>query len=187
MNPFESYQRFLAYKQHFTRKSYDFFKYNGKVNVRVSNFNMRKDKYHFYKLSKRDDIDGLIISNLVENKDLWITDLFTDKAYSIYTDWKKRKDSMTYQFQTEIDGIENSWLTVKDGQHPIFLTKFIRKAISPETMIVLDSYTSFLSHWHKKISDNIFWPDVYFMLNKYRPFVKYDAIKCKKILVDALN
>ena len=33
VSPFEAYQTYLALKQHFTRPSYDYFKYNGKVKV----------------------------------------------------------------------------------------------------------------------------------------------------------
>jgi hypothetical protein len=55
MTPFESYTTFLALKNHFTTDSYDYIKYNGKVGAKPSSFDVRKDKYQFYKLSKHKD------------------------------------------------------------------------------------------------------------------------------------
>ena len=45
---FEVYICYLAMKRHFT-SSYDYFKYNGKVNARVDAFENRKDKFFFFK------------------------------------------------------------------------------------------------------------------------------------------
>ena len=38
VSPFECYQDYLALKQHFSRPDYDYVKYNGKVNARLSSF-----------------------------------------------------------------------------------------------------------------------------------------------------
>ena len=67
MTPFESYKTFLAVKSHFTT-SYDYIKYNGKVNATQSSFEVRKDKYQYYKLSKQKenalDLDTLNDANI---------------------------------------------------------------------------------------------------------------------------
>ena len=41
---FAAYVTFLAIKQHFTVDSYDFFKYNGKVNAKYDSFVTKNDK-----------------------------------------------------------------------------------------------------------------------------------------------
>jgi hypothetical protein len=64
---FEAYQTYLALKQHFTKPGYDFFKYNGKVKVQASSFDVRKDKYQFHKLSKHTDPINYLVSNFVYN------------------------------------------------------------------------------------------------------------------------
>ena len=53
MTGYEAFGIYQALKLHFTTDSYDFFKYNGKTNVSVNAFENRKDKYHFYKLSRK--------------------------------------------------------------------------------------------------------------------------------------
>ena len=64
---FNAYRTYLALKQHFT-SNYDYFKYNGKVNVSPNSFETRKDKFHFYKLSKKKDYQKIILSTIVDNK-----------------------------------------------------------------------------------------------------------------------
>ena len=52
MEPFEVYQKYLALRTHFKSDSYDYFRYHGKLKGNRDKFETRKDKYHFYKLSK---------------------------------------------------------------------------------------------------------------------------------------
>ena len=46
---FDAYCLYLAINNHFNTESYDFFKYNGKVPVKLPAFLKRNDKYHFAK------------------------------------------------------------------------------------------------------------------------------------------
>ena len=70
MTGYETYILFNALKLHFTTEKFDFFKYNGKVKTTIEQFENRKDKYHFYKLSrkheKRDDMLQYIVYNFIE-------------------------------------------------------------------------------------------------------------------------
>ena len=50
---FAAFALYNALKLHFTSESYDYFKYNGKTNVSPQSFMTRKDKYQFYKLSRK--------------------------------------------------------------------------------------------------------------------------------------
>ncbi len=50
---YEAFGLYQALKLHFTTDSYDYFKYAGKTNISVTTFENRKDKYHFYKLSRK--------------------------------------------------------------------------------------------------------------------------------------
>ena len=52
---YEAFGLYESLKIHFSKDSYDFFKYNGKTNVTVTAFENRRDKYHFYKLSRKLD------------------------------------------------------------------------------------------------------------------------------------
>ena len=52
MTGYEAFSLYESLKLHFTKESYDFFKYNGKTKVSVQSFENRKDKYHFYKIGR---------------------------------------------------------------------------------------------------------------------------------------
>ena len=45
MTGFDCYRTYLAFKNHFTKDNFDYFKYGGKTNATTTSFNKRKDKY----------------------------------------------------------------------------------------------------------------------------------------------
>lgn len=184
---FEVYRYFLAIKQHFTT-SYDFFKYNGKTNTNVTAFENRKDKFHFYKLSKHSDPKDFILANILENPNVWIGDMIADEKYDkIYKDWKKRQQSLSYVFKTDLSKLNedfNSNLISTNGQHPVIITLYIRGEICIETLIVIANLTKVFSHWDKILLDKIIYPDINRKCKKYFPFMEYDKDKMKKILLD---
>lgn len=185
VSPFEAYQTYLALKQHFTKPSYDFFKYNGKVKVQQSSFEVRKDKYQFYKLSKHKDPLNYLVSNFVYNDIKWIGDLFSDPSKDTYTQWQKYQQSITYNFTNELNKLLTNFnenFIVTNGQHPHLLKLYRTHEISLETLIILDDILGFNKYWNKEIKDTILWPSIYQKMVKYKPFISYDKIKCRKIL-----
>lgn len=187
MTPFESYKTFLAVKSHFTTDSYDYVKYNGKINASASSFETRKDRYQFYKLSKHKDPLKYLVSNFVDGDLKWIGDLFNDESEKVYTDWLKRQQSLTYVFEQDLNKLLTNFddnVIVKNGQHPYLLKQYLRRQVSIETIIILNDILGFFGHWNKKIEDGVLWPSIYKKLNKYKPFFHYDAFKCRKILKD---
>ena len=50
MTGFDCYRTYLAFKNHFTKDNFDYFKYGGKTNATTTSFNKRKDKYFFEKM-----------------------------------------------------------------------------------------------------------------------------------------
>jgi hypothetical protein len=185
VSPFEAYRTYLALKQHFTKPGYDFFKYNGKVNVQQSTFEVRKDKYQFYKLSKHKDPLNYLVCNFVYNDVKWIGDLFSDPYKDTYTNWLKYQQSITYNFTNEINKLLTNFnenYIVTNGQHPHLLKLHRTGEISLETMIILDDILGFSKHWNKEIEDTILWPSIYQKMVKYKPFISYDKNKCRKVL-----
>jgi hypothetical protein len=83
---YEAFGLYESLKLHFTKDSYDFHKYNGKSNISVTSFENRKDKYHFYKLSrkfsKKEDLIEFLVANFVERDGLWVGDLLTRRCRS---------------------------------------------------------------------------------------------------------
>ena len=65
MNDYETYEKYVALKLHFTSE-YDYFRYNGKTSVTPKSFDVRKDKFHFKRLATKYD-DSTIIEYFVAN------------------------------------------------------------------------------------------------------------------------
>ena len=65
---FDAYLLYLKIKLHFHTESYDFFKYNNKVDATLRTYMKRKDKFHFAKLSRKykDELRDFFVANLVD-------------------------------------------------------------------------------------------------------------------------
>ena len=186
---FDIYVYYLALKRHFT-SNYDFFKYNGKVKANAMSFENRKDKFFFYKLSKKKEAKDIILANMLANPNAWAGELLDDKAESIYKEWIKRKQSLTYQFKSDIINLDDDFndnCVVHDGQHPRLLKLYMMNDISLETLVMICDITNCIGHWEKNISDTIVFPDINKLVRKYRPFLDYDKPKMRKILLDKYN
>ena len=195
MSAFGAYQTYLAMQQHFTRKTYDFFKYNGKVKASESAFLGRKDRYFFEKAAKkfkRDDFRDFLLANYIASDDHWIGNLMSEGNLIKYKKWKKNVDSLSYNFKEELDKMwemeDNFNMVFKqiDGKQPLLFRLFLRQKISLETIVVLDDLVGFSKLWLKY--DDMMLNDFVFKLNKYKPFlhnaVLVDKSKYKKIILD---
>lgn len=177
MTPSEAYEKYVALKLHFTTDFYDVFKYDWKT--RNPNYTARKDKLHFEKLARHPDPIGLLVSNFLHDPHLWIGQIFDSKHSMVYTEWKRRRESLTYIFQEEIKQLDDKSLRVVDGQHPPLLRLYLSKKISPETMVILDRYTQFQKVWNEDLADDVIWSEVSRRITKYRPFVHFDPAKTR--------
>jgi hypothetical protein len=185
MTPFEAYQLYVSIKQHFTMPSYDFFKYNGKVRVRLESFESRKDKYQFYKLSKKKDPLQFLVANLSEEPNVWIGDLMNPEKELIYNSYLKRKESMTYIFKNDIENLLEDFdqnFKVDEGDYPYLLKLLIRKKITKETFIIINDCVSFFGSWNKNIHDPVLWPTISMNCKKLYPFLNIEKDKYCKIL-----
>ena len=191
VTPFEVYQRYLSLKQHFNRKEYDYFKFNGKVRANESSFEKRKDKHHFIRLSKiykEDELTRFLVSNFVKTKDMWVGNVTSPEGRSNYIAWKARIQSLPYVFENEVDSLfeENEKFNiifdVEDGQHPPVLRRVFGEDVSLETFIILDSILHFIPAFNEKIQESVIWPGLYSMCTKYAPFLVVNKQKYVDIL-----
>lgn len=184
---FDIYVYFLALKRHFTT-NYDFFKYNGKIKASLHSFENRKDKFFFYKLSKRPDAKEFILANVLENPKVWVGDLFEQKNEDIYKQWVKNQQSLGYMFRNDVSKLNqddpNKDIIVTDGQHPRLLKLYLHNEITIETLIILNDLIQFFPHWEKKISDTILFPEINKKCRDYQPFLQYDREKMKRVVLD---
>jgi hypothetical protein len=193
---FEAFMMFNSIKLHFTSDSYDFFRYNGKSNVTKQNFANRKDKYSFYKLSRKyrnEELLNFYIANFLVKDVNWIGDITGVEGEENYKMWQKRNQSLNYRFKEDIMylmgkvSIRSDMIKVKDGQYPLLLNETMQGAVTIETLSILNHMMGFFEMWNKKISDTIIWPTWKRKCEKYTPFIHYDESKYKETFKEAIK
>jgi hypothetical protein len=196
MTGYETFGIFQALKLHFTQESYDYFKYNGKTNITITSFENRKDKYHFYKLSRKftnkEDLIDFLVANLVEDNNIWVGNLLNEDADNRHLKYKKVLQSLSYVFENDchilFDDLDNPNDIIKtDGHYPILLTKALRKEIHIQTLVLLNNMLGFIPMWSKKITDTIHWPNYRMKVLKIASFLPKDSVKFKLILKKAIH
>ena len=193
-DPFESYKLYNALKLHFETDGYDAIKYHFKTSIKPTSFFKRKDKFFFAKLAKtyEDELKEFYIANF-KNDVKYVGDMLNEGGERYYRDHKKIMESLTYQFQTDINKLYDmdipfdSLLEAEENNHPLIIKLWMQEEILLETIVILDSLTGFMDRENKKISETIIWPDIYRKITKYKPFVKFNADKCKTILIKPVS
>jgi hypothetical protein len=189
---FAAFAMFHALKLHFTG-SYDYVKYNGKTNVSKQSFSIRKDKFTFYRLSRKYSLDELrnyYISNFIVQHVNWVGDITGPDNEENYKKWQKRIQSLTYQFESDIIYVldnHNDIFKVESGNYPKLLVETMHGKVAIETLVILNDLLNFFPMWEKKISDDIVWPELKTKCEKYKPFLFYDKNKMKNILQEKIK
>jgi hypothetical protein len=183
---YNAYKTYVALKNHFTSDSYDYFKYKGKARVKEETFLKRKDKFFFEKIEKKyqEDLVDFFVSNLVMDQSSWIGTMVGDKAERIFSEWKKKKQSLKYSFKEDMVTIRDYMddnkvsfdeiFTCVDDQHPIILKLLIGEEISLESFIILDRVLNFIRHLDHFLLDEYVWLEYNKKVRKYSPFVVTD-------------
>ena len=194
MTPFETYRTYIALKSHF-QSDYDYFRYAGKVRVNYDSYEKRKDKHFFIKISKNNDAFEFLLSAAVKDPHFFIRDLAVDEELiQAYKDRKKRLESITYVFQTEMNQFEGEYFDdifrVYDGNHPKLLRAVLGNRVSYETSaILLDLLPKIGKHWKSALITDPIWEDTGRRIVKYAPFIRgrYDRPKIINILKNILD
>ena len=186
---FDAYCLYLAINNHFNTESYDFFKYNGKVPVKLPAFLKRNDKYHFAKLARehRDDLRDFLVANLSIQK-YYVKNLLDNECEDNYKEFKKRKQKLTYTITEDMRYLQDKYeeidkvLECEAGQHPSLLKEFLGKKITAETVIVFDNMFGVFGDYDKLIQEQFIWPTQKNKLNKLKPFIEYEQVKLKSVM-----
>ena len=139
MTPFDVYKTYLAFKNHFTKENYDYFKYCGKSRASLESFHKRKDRYFFERTSRQksdEEIKAYFVANFVECNDaqsLWIGEII-QSGEEIYINWLKKSQSLFYMFKTETEVFLNKdnfekLFEIKNHQHPEILKCISKKQL----------------------------------------------------------
>ena len=131
----------------------------------------------------------LTLSLALIPKSLWIGDIIKN-GESVYTDWQKRMQSLTYFFKEEVTKLfeENKFddvLKVESNRHPILVKKYIQKEVSIETLVILDKILLYKRDYDKKLNDPV-WQLISMRIDKYSSFLNLDIFKYRKILKEII-
>jgi hypothetical protein len=185
----------LALKNHFTKDTYDYHKYNGKVKANLKSFYNRKDRFWFEKLSRNktdEEIIDFFVSNFSSCEDpqsLWIGEIIKNGEEN-YKQWKKRKESLSYIFKGEVSSLLNSenfdeMFKIQNNKHPKIVKEFLQKNISIETLIILNYILQYKENFDSRLIDPV-WKFISMRIDKYSPFVLIDKVKYKQLLKDCV-
>lgn len=194
LEPFESYQKYLALKNHFTYKNYNYFTYHGKVKANLKSFYKRKDRFWFEKLSRQksdEEIINFFVANFASCDDpqsLWIGQIIKEGEEN-YTNWMRKTQSLSYIFKEEVSILNSKnfdeMFSIQGNKHPKILKEFLQKKISLETMIILNNILEYTKEFDKKLQDPV-WEFVSMRIQKYSPFLHIDGNKFKSILKECV-
>lgn len=184
---YDAYLDYMAIRSHFTSASYDYFKYSGKVNTTPAAFERRKDKHLFAKLSRFKDRKNLILANAADGASLWLGDILGEQGKTIYNEWRKRQEALTYTFKQDIAKLKSNFnenFKVPEHSHPYILSLYLVNDICIESITILLDLTKATANWDKHMPDDLMWADVSKLTKKYTPFLSYDKKKFKRLLLE---
>jgi hypothetical protein len=198
---FAAYALWNALKLHFTSDSYDYFKYHGKTNVSKQSFTIRKDKYYFYKLSRKyslEELKNYYVANMIGGNGEWVGEMVGPNGEEIYAKWQKTQQSLTYTTENDtivlfdgVDGAEfwsmDDYFKPVDGGWPMIITKLMHDKIKLETVCILIDTIGCMPRWEKTITEDIVWPSYHRLIKKYTPFIQYDKDKFTKFLKEKIK
>lgn len=195
VKPFDVYKNYLGLKNHFTKDTYDYHRYGGKSRASLDSFYKRRDRFFFEKLSRQKndtEVVEFFVSNFVTCDDpqsLWIGEIVRNGEQN-YTDWKKRLQSLSYTFKSEIEDVFtdknfDAMFRIEGTKHPQIIKEHLRKNISLETFVILNKIIGFKENFDKKLSDPV-WKFLSMRINKYDSFIHIDVFKFRKILKEII-
>ena len=190
MEAWEAYQMYLGLKLHFTT-DYDYNRYGGRTSATKASFLKRKDRNFFARVARKYDesTQDYFVSNFVQSPKGWLGD-FNETNYN---NWKKYKQSLTYNFITDMSFLFgqishfDDIFSLQTGQHPVLLKNFLAKRISLETMVILQGLLNYVKRFDEGMKDDLVWPDKRRLIVKYGAFLEYDKQKCKDQLLKLIK
>jgi hypothetical protein len=179
MSEFDAYKMYLALKAHFQTENYDVFKMKGRISASRKSFDGAGKELAFrrlVKLYKDEEVCNFMVANFITGN-RW-GGVFDVAAAREYADWQRRQQSLRYIFEQDLrqlydeaaDHAVTDIFAHEAGQHPLVLKAFLRRSITPETLIILNKLTGFAADID--LDTDPVWPDIHRLIVKYAPFIK---------------
>jgi len=185
MTGFDVYKEYIALKNHFAG-NYDYHKYGGKIKANYNSYEKRPDKYIFEKLSKSKVVKDILLANFLYEDKFWIGSKEKDE---VYTQWKKRQQSLTYIFKGDIIHLLPDFdanFAIPPNTHPHLFRLFLGNKICIETISILLDMTGGLKRWNTKMDDPL-WKASELKIRCYLPFLIYEKKTFKKIILEKFS
>jgi len=188
-----AYVVFVTIRTHFESPTFDLFTHH-KVKASRTTYEKRPDKWFFDKVAKEyedRELRDFFIANRLKDRN-YVTELLEDEAKENYIQYKGRIQSLAYIFGNDVDRVFKYGLElpfdVRDGEYPYIVCLYLRGSISPESMVILNDFIGYTEKFDKYMGNNDpIWSKVALKLRKYKPFVKYDKNKFKRILKEKID
>ena len=195
VTPFDTYKSYLGLKNHFTKEKYDYHRYGGKSRASLESFYKRKDRFFFEKLSRQKDDSEVIeffVSNFVSCDDpqsLWIGEIVRNGEQN-YTDWKKRLQSLSYTFKSEVENVFSGknfdeMFKIEGTRHPQLIKEHLGENLSLESLVILNKILGFKKQFDSKLDDPV-WKFLSMRIDKYDSFIHIDVFKFRSILKEVI-
>jgi hypothetical protein len=169
---------YCAVKAHFERPSYDYYKYLGKV--RAGNYDQRKDKKWFFRMSRT--------FNSIQLHEFYIANFLVDNTWvgamtkEAWHDWKRKivrlpevyEDDLNAikQFMQERDLSLKKVVQVESGQHPHILRLFLGGHLQIETFTIIGELTGMIDKYDMLLDYDPIWEPTSKKVKKYLSVLK---------------
>lgn len=192
---YDVYRTYLAMKQHFSNPKFDFFQYDGKVNVKESTYQARNDFYFFETLARKYtpiEIKEFMLSTFLYSDNpakVWVGDIKRNGKEN-WSKWQKVNQSLKYTVANDLSEVVN-YMDSKElkfnemfdckGGHPHLLRLFIRGKLHLETFIILDMVLSFVLSWDSQLDDPV-WNPLSLKVKKAKPFMSIPVSEYRTLM-----
>ncbi len=190
------FQIYLATRLHFTTE-YDAFKFKGQVpNLDARYAGLKNGSMLFEKWGSkvRDHAHAATISlcNQLLCGPRWVYDMTVDDAVSIYNEWSKTHDAITYHttedftfirslFEKEKLKVYDDLLQKTKNGHAPLLQLYMANRVLPDTIVALDVFRpSFLDSWVTEYEHDPAVRERVQSLVKYKPYVTSNLPKIRE-------
>ena len=198
---FDVYRTYLAMKQHFTKPSFDFFQYDGRVNVKESTYQQRNDFYFFETLARKLtalEVKEYLLASFVlapNPAKVWIGDI-KRTGKDKWASWQRTNQALKYNVEQDLNYIVkytqdtettfNDLFRCDDGGHPPLLRLHLRGLVKLETLMILDMVLGFMLVWDRKLDDPI-WNPLSLKIKKYKPFVSIPVKEYRQLMKEKFS
>ena len=184
MKGYDAYRMYLAMRNHFKTKTYDFGR-NQFAKAKQETYDKRKDKYFFIKLSRKyneEELARFYLSNFVQENSEWIGAM-TANGEKNYLDYIRKLQSLSYIFQSDARIMKESCNDFNDlftgKPHPTLIKLWMGGKIQLESVVIMEKMFEFCKN--VTATDPV-WQDAKSKITKYEPLLKTSTDKHRKIL-----